>query len=53
MIAKWIIIAWLSLGSIAVVAAIGRPSQPLTPGSAVVVCIFNIAIIVSMIVWWR
>lgn len=53
MIAKWIIIGWVALATITVVALVGKPRKPITPGTAAVIVALNAIQIVAMVIWWR
>lgn len=53
MIAKWIIVGFLTLGALLSVANVGKPRKPITAGQAVTIVVINAALIASMVIWWR
>lgn len=53
MIAKWVIVAWLTLGAILTVTMVGKPRKPTTPGGTAGVVLITAAIVVIIILQWR
>ncbi|MDE2104008.1 MAG: hypothetical protein KGL39_42620 [Patescibacteria group bacterium] len=49
LILKFIFAAILFLGSLALIAAIDKPRQPLTPTDAIVALVFNLALIALLL----
>lgn len=53
MIVKWIVVAWIMLGTVATIAAVGKARQPTTAGVAAAVTLINAALITAIVIWWR
>lgn len=45
----WALTAWLALGALAVVALVGKPRKPLTPGIAATTVLINALIVVGVV----
>jgi hypothetical protein len=53
MIAKWIIVGYLSVLSIVSIARTGKPPARTTPGAVAVATALNSALIVAICIWWQ
>jgi hypothetical protein len=51
-VAKWLIIALLTWGTLSSVAMVGKPRVPLQPFVAVLTVVFNGLIIAAILAYW-
>lgn len=53
MIAKWAVLTWCGISALIVVAGIGKPRKPTTPGVAVLTLVIIGAEAATIWIWWR
>lgn len=46
----WILIGLFSFGTVVTVTQVGKPREPITPGSAVVSTLINLALIIALVI---
>lgn len=51
-VAKWGIVAMLTMGALVTIACVGKPRAPTTPGVAAVSTMVTALMVVLIVLWW-
>ena len=51
-IAKWAIVAWCVFAALVTISQVGKPREPLKPGTAVTAVVMIAAEVVAILVFW-
>lgn len=52
-VVKWIMVAWFTVAALSVIATIGRPKKPTTPGAAAVTALLITLEIIAILAYWE
>jgi hypothetical protein len=53
MVAKWLVVTFMVVGSLSAITVVGKPRQPLRPGTAAVIVFVQALQIVAIILYWH
>jgi hypothetical protein len=49
---KWLLVALLAVNAAGAVLSVGKPREPMQPGSALIVVVGNTLIVVAVLAFW-
>ena len=53
MIAKWLVVSWVALGTVLYIASVGKVRTPITPRSAAIATLINAVLVTAIVIWWQ